>query len=279
MDRPKSYSENEWRDLTWLKQDENNAQWSAYWLTPEGIAEKAELESKRRVAYVAALPEAIADWLRQRNSPPFGPYFPPRALEAVLGGDLQATPALTAVREFSGGILVLSGSAGTGKTLAAVAGVHAYVSDPSMWTPGNKNVPKFVGTMPVWISAGQLARVDHFKQQDVDHVAKAEFLVIDDLGAEFQDAKGFFGSLLDEVIDSRYSSMRPTVITTNLDTDGFKSRYGVRIVDRIREAGLFVKCGATSLRKPTPAKPRSPSVGNYPCPTGQPLRFGRLEMP
>ena len=84
-------------------------------------------------------------------------------------------------------------------------------------------------------------------------MGKVPLLVIDDLGAEFNDSKGFFASLLDELIDARYSHKLATIVTSNLDLEAFKTRYGVRIVDRIREAGRFVGCGAESLRRsPTP---------------------------
>ena len=76
----------------------------------------------------------------------------------------------------------------------------------------------------------------------------APVLVVDDLGSEYNDAKGFFSALLDEVIDCRYGAKLPTVITTNLDSSGFSARYGARVVDRIREAGRFINCGNTSLR-------------------------------
>jgi DNA replication protein DnaC len=73
--------------------------------------------------------------------------------------------------------------------------------------------------------------------------------VIDDLGSEYHDAKGFFQTLLDEIIDVRYAGKLPTVITTNLDAAGFAAWYGERIVDRVREGGRFIACGNASLRR------------------------------
>jgi DNA replication protein DnaC len=91
--------------------------------------------------------------------------------------------------------------------------------------------------------------MDRFAANAVSSVTKAGFLVIDDLGAEYSDSKGFFASLFDEVVNARYENMRPTILTTNLDVEGFAARYGERIVDRIREAGRFLNCGAQSLRR------------------------------
>ena len=100
----------------------------------------------------------------------------------------------------------------------------------------------------VWISAADLARVDHFSAKAVGRFKDAPLLVVDDLGGEYNDAKGFFGSLLDEVVDARYAGKLPAIFTSNLNAKGFTDRYGERIVDRIREAGRFINCGNTSMR-------------------------------
>jgi DNA replication protein DnaC len=83
----------------------------------------------------------------------------------------------------------------------------------------------------------------------VDQFKDVPLLVVDDLGSEYNDAKGFFAALLDEVIDARYSARLATAITTNLNAATFAARYGARIIDRLREAGRFVNCGNTSMRR------------------------------
>jgi DNA replication protein DnaC len=231
---------------------EIDAEWEAYWASPEGQAKIAERRARRQAAYDAALTGAIEERLRSTflMDCPIG--IPARALDIVLAGDLDETPALAAVRG-AVDICILSGGCGVGKSIAAVAWVHDYVAAVERWhDTGDRDgepCPRYRGHVPLWISASQLARIDHYDQAAIDRVGKVERLVIDDLGAEYQDAKGFFISLLDELIDTRYSGQRPTIITTNVDVEAFKNRYGVRIVDRIREAGRFVNCGNTSLRK------------------------------
>jgi len=64
------------------------------------------------------------------------------------------------------------------------------------------------------------------------------FLVIDDLGTE--NANDAWRALLNDIIDRRYQHFQPTIITTNLSTEDFKRRYGVRICKRIEEDGLIV---------------------------------------
>jgi DNA replication protein DnaC len=231
---------------------EIDLEWEAYWASPEGQAEIADRKARRQARFMAVLPSAIEERLRSTFTADSPIGLPERALDIVLAGGLDETPALAAVRGAED-ICILAGGCGVGKSIAAVAWVHDYVAAPERWQDAAERDqeprPRYRGHVPLWIAAAQLARTDHFKQSEVDRVAKVKRLVIDDLGSEFSDSKGFFASLLDEVIDLRYSGQRPTIVTTNLDADAFRARYGVRIVDRIREAGRFVGCGNQSLRK------------------------------
>ena len=230
----------------WAAYDAAVSAWEA---SPEGMAEIAEYKARRQAAYDAAVPVAIEALLREREH-----GLPARAIDRVLAGNLVETPALTEVRG-ANDLLVLAGSAGTGKTIAAVAWIHAHVAAPALWHDiGERDrnpCVRFKGHVPTWISASQLARVSHYDQAAVDRIAKAPRLVVDDLFSEYVDAKGFFSSLLDEIIDARYSGLRPTIITTNLDAAGFVARYGQRIADRVRESGRFFNCGNVSLRRRT----------------------------
>ncbi len=76
----------------------------------------------------------------------------------------------------------------------------------------------------------------------------ANALVLDDLGAEYLDAKGSFLVDLEALVDEYYGSQRPLVITTNLTAAGFKARYGARVVDRFREVGTWFSMDGASLR-------------------------------
>src|SRR5262249_31101876 len=110
-------------------------------------------------------------------------------------------------------ITCLSGNPGVGKTIAACE-----------WLLSRRS--------GLFVKAPSLARIDRAK---VPGLLNAHALVLDDLGVEYIDAKGFLSSLLDELIDHRYDLRLPTVITTNLDAAAFKERYGARVIDRIRE--------------------------------------------
>lgn len=124
-------------------------------------------------------------------------------------------------------IVVLSGGVGCGKSCAS-----------ARWA---------VEKSAKFVTANELARVSPYEEGAVD-LSKATHLVIDDLGCEYLDPKGFFLSNLDGLINDRYSNDRPTVITTNLDEEGFR-RYGERVLDRIRESGRFLKVGGKSMRR------------------------------
>jgi hypothetical protein len=149
-------------------------------------------------------------------------------------------------------LLVLSGGVGCGKTIAATERCRAFIFATENWNTYDadkyETEPHFKANLPVWTTASELARIDHFSELAVSRFMDAPLLVVDDLGAEYLDAKGFFAALLDEVVDSRYANKRATIFTSNLDAAAFAARYGARVVDRIREAGRFVGCGATSLR-------------------------------
>lgn len=148
----------------------------------------------------------------------------------------QETQAITAVREPTE-LLVLSGAAGCGKTAAACW----WLLQPA---------PR--GGAPLFLTAARLSRLSKFDDETMTRVLRASRLVIDDLAVEYADEKGFFRSLLDEVINERYGNRLATLITTNLDKDTFKDRCGERITDRVREAGRFMSLTNPSMRRRTP---------------------------
>jgi hypothetical protein len=171
------------------------------------------------------------------------------------------TVAIVAVRESQDTILTLAGAPGTGKTVAAARSFDDYVAAESNWKFGESHMMMsdgwaweyhWQGGNIVWTSAAALSRIDRFSATAVRDICAADRLVIDDLGSEYVDGKGFFLALFDEIIDARYANLRKTILTTNLTPDSFRQRYQERIVDRIRQRGRFVNCGSVSLRRPTP---------------------------
>lgn len=154
-----------------------------------------------------------------------------RVLKAVFDSEPKRTSAVELLTEATqrDGIclVVLQGGVGCGKSCAA-----------ALWA-SQKNA--------YWITAKALARIGAY-DDDAKKLEKHKHLVIDDLGTEYADQKGFFLSNLDGLIDARYADELPTVITTNVSAAEFKTRYGERIADRIRGSGAWVEVGGGSLR-------------------------------
>ena len=64
-----------------------------------------------------------------------------------------------------------------------------------------------------------------------NQLEEADLVIIDDLGSEFSSS--FTQAALHNLIETRLLAEKPTIITTNLDISGIKSKYGERIASRI----------------------------------------------
>lgn len=134
--------------------------------------------------------------------------------------------------------LVLSADKGLGKSTAA-----------GWWLAQEaKGLPVASHPFRRWWPAAEISALD-FYGEDYQHLCTCGSLVIDDLGAEFNDAKGGFQSKLDRLIDARYREFRRTVITTNLPGKEFSDRYGGRVIDRMRDGAVWASVKGDSLRR------------------------------
>lgn len=158
--------------------------------------------------------------------------WPERALRIAEHADTRR-PAVRATARWKPdtSMLVLSGSKGTGKTVAA-----------TWWAIGSPRVCRFV-------EAAELVRVGRFARERWDEWLCAPALCIDDLGAEYADAKDSFLADLDHLINRFYNDMRELIITTNCDAPAFAQRYGERIVSRITECATWEHCGGADQRE------------------------------
>tara|TARA_B100000029_G_scaffold373691_1_gene367937 strand:+ start:961 stop:1686 length:726 start_codon:yes stop_codon:yes gene_type:complete len=164
--------------------------------------------------------------------------------------DLKDTKAIRIVEDFinapdRGWCLILSADKGAGKSTAAAywlmkQAIMADLNPSVMGAPVRK-----------WWSGTRLARVNGYNSE-FEKLAQVSFMVLDDLGIEYLDKNGNFLQRLDEIMDERYSNYRKTIITTNLNSEDFKARYGERIADRIREGfnhgGAFMELSDKSMR-------------------------------
>jgi DNA replication protein DnaC len=220
--------------MRWLEEREKDPEW---------IAKREEEEARERAENERKAVQFKADLIAAID-------IPRRACDALASE--YETSALARVRDLEDGILVLSGKAGCGKTVAAARWLLDWV-DVAMqkrtalrdsWNRPIQNA------CPLFTTAIKLSRSDHYDDEKMGRLFTCHRLVLDDLGAEYLDGKGFFMSSLDEVINERYQRRLPMIVTTNLPAEDFKARYGERVADRVREAGVFVSIAESSHRKP-----------------------------
>lgn len=166
---------------------------------------------------------------------------PPRTWPLLLDGSLQETPAVAHVRAWLAAgshpnFLVLAGGKGTGKTTAACFAIAER---------GGRRV-----------TARELAAASDFDRDLQRSLAGATLLVLDDLGAESLDEKGWGANRIGGLLDARYERRRATLIATNLTMRDFLARYGQdggRLQDRLRQAARWVDIAGASMRRPEDA--------------------------
>ena len=175
---------------------------------------------------------------------------------AVLDSDsFKDTPSIKAVKDFilkprEAWCLVLAGQPGRGKSIAAAYWLKRLAYDwlVKRFEEEEENTTLHNGfTGQHWWSAQEVSRVSSHDAQ-LNILMNRDNLVIDDLGTEYLDTKGHTLHRLDEMITRRYSNYKRTVITTNLNMEGFQKRYGNRIFSRIGDGGIFHGVTNKSLR-------------------------------
>ena len=122
-------------------------------------------------------------------------------------------------RENSG--LLLWGNTGNGKTFAAACIANELI---------DRGIPAMITSFPRILNAG------YDKQEIIKQVRYYPLLVIDDLGAE--RSSEYAMETVYTVIDERYKSKKPLIVTTNLTLDELckpKNMDYQRIYDRVIE--------------------------------------------
>jgi len=161
--------------------------------------------------------------------------FPVRALECALVAN-EDNPVIRRIRDWDprrDNVFLLSGSKGIGKTVAA-----------TWWALRHESAPAFARAA-TFVASSRYDRTDPAVR---NQWLRASALVLDDLGAEYSDSKGSALVDLDELVDVFYGDRKPLLITTNCTSKEFAEHYGGRIVDRIRECGVFFEWSGPSLR-------------------------------
>jgi hypothetical protein len=157
---------------------------------------------------------------------------PPKRLDDALTATFRPTePAVRLLAGFppsgggergGGGIRILSGGVGVGKTVAAVRWLHDHG-----------------GVSPLFLRAKALEAAGSYDRSLRALWLSCTAMVLDDLGVEHMDGPGVFLSNLDELLDHFAGSRAPLVVTTNLRSKAFVERYGARIASRLRQLGAW----------------------------------------
>lgn len=138
-----------------------------------------------------------------------------------------------------GASLVLSGKPGTGKSHLAAAILQGILP---------KHVGAYVTLMDLIRKVRETWRRDseRTESQLLNELTEIPLLVIDEIGVQY----GTDGerAVLFDVMDRRYREMRPTILMTNLDREGFRESVGDRVYDRLIETGKWVSFDWDSYR-------------------------------
>lgn len=136
--------------------------------------------------------------------------------------------------------LLLWGNTGNGKTYAAGC-IANYLLD--------KGVSVLVTSFPKILST-VTGLFGEARREYIDSLDYYDLLVLDDLGVERQS--GFSNELLYSVIDGRYKTKKPLIVTTNLSYKELSESTDVeyrRIYDRLLEMCTPLQSKGESLRK------------------------------
>lgn len=148
-----------------------------------------------------------------------------------------------------GGLLILSGKYGCGKTLAAICTIPLYKVAKGIYRKLNiEENPHYYGGRHKFITSHDVLK-SAFKDDPDEYFKTPNLLIVDDLGWEHFTDKGFGISEWDRFFDCRYRDLLPTIITTNLSPEEFKEKYTLRIYDRLKESAIWFQGSDDSLRK------------------------------
>ena len=181
--------------------------------------------------------------------------------QQILRGKVDKSAAMEAATKWRnlhipGGVLVLNGPNGCGKTFAAswivMQGPPCPYPYGGRW-PGDRH--------PRFIEASELMHVSLYGDAEWRALRSCSVLAIDDVGTEFDDDKGSFQVKLGALIAHREKGPGWTVLTTNtrLKPDpkdrrrsSFVGTYGNRILSRLHGDGCgFVHIDEDDRRRKT----------------------------
>lgn len=215
---------------------------------PTCISEEEEaMQSEQRRRASERLERERQEAIGQACIPP---RFQDRSFAAFVADEPAKLHALTVCRDFveqfdayaaKGSGLILAGLPGTGKTHLAASSMLELLAR-GRWV-------QYLTCMGLIRMIRETWRADSTKtEREVLSLLgkRIELLVIDEVGVQY----GTDGekTILFEVLDRRYSEMRPTILITNQNKVGFQEFVGERVHDRLRQTHTWVPFPWSSYR-------------------------------
>ena len=146
--------------------------------------------------------------------------------------------------------LLLYGTVGTGKTtmLQAVCRLINYVVKPEY---GDQTLNNDYREVINIVRSKDIVESYQNDRKFFDKMCRLDLLAIDEFGVEAIDVKSF-GNSNEPIIDllsTRYDRQRVTLISSNLDLDEIRNRYGLRLQDRFVEMFKMIAFTGETFRK------------------------------
>lgn len=144
--------------------------------------------------------------------------------------------------------LLFYGDVGTGKTFLAACIANALI---------DRAVPVLMTNIPLLISSMQ-KDFEAEKGNILRRISSVPLLILDDIGVERDTAYGY--EKLQEIIDTRYRSGKPLIVTTNLSPQELQNPTDIRykrVYDRILEMCHPILVNGESQRKKKASQKRN----------------------
>lgn len=203
---------------------------------PQCLAETQAIEAAREKRQKAETERRNIEAMFQRSGIPL--RFQSRSFDNYEAKEEGQEKALRIARSYAekwpevqarGTCLILSGSAGTGKTHIACAIANSVMAQ------GYSALFTTVSDALRSIKRSYDKDAGMSEAEAIGALVTPRLLILDEIGMDYGTEHS--KTLLFDIINKRYENLRPTIVLTNLDAAALKEYFGDRIVDRLREGG------------------------------------------
>lgn len=202
----------------------------------------------RLEAMISQAPEDRPEGVRPpKVTPTLPPDFPARyrgPWDRPGGEWLERFTKARAVMRTQG-ILALCGPRGTGKTRLAAEIARDVASKGTRYLTALDFFVEIKATFGREAKRTELDVLTEFKRR--------RLLILDEI--QERSENDWENRLLTNLIDSRYSNLKPTILIANLKSEELIESLGTSIVDRIREGGGLITVDGASFRSSQSSKP------------------------